>query len=235
MSGFCIFYANFLEQTFIQNILENYSEEHEIEGDILRDNIEDFNILDNGTISFNYIWDKRFPLSYRNEIRFGIVTSSLNVRAFPFNDYLFYLVEKKREEDIRYVKEKISRMLYGGQFIIRKIPLTSECIKEIELRDAREIRGEAFEKLSDRDNSMMLSGALEIQEEDGTTTNSELHQMYKDKPKHYSQNISRSYSGRVYLSNKKSSNSSVSILKAELNTVESYIKDNILPILRLED
>lgn len=235
MSGFSIFMGESLDRKTLKKKLENFLEIKEIEGTELKDNIERFEVKSNGTICFDYKWDRRIPLTFRGETRFGEITSALHVRIVPYKNTLFYLIEKKRDTEIKYVVEKLSQILYENQYMISKIPLTSEIIKEIEDRDSRELRGEALEGLSDRDKSMLLYGTLEIKSDDGTTSPSMMHEMYRGNPKHYSNFVSFSYGTSVYISGKKGKNKSVTLRGMDFNTVESYIRDFILPRLHLED
>jgi len=231
MSGFCIFQSNLLDVSTIKNKLEKFSEEKEIEEISLKENVNHFEIKTNGTIIFDYLWDNRYSFPYRGETEFVLATKKINVRIIPQSNNLIFLIEKKSDSDIRYVIQKISYILYNDESHIERIELTPNIIRQIEDEDFRLLRGEGLTDVSDRDRTLLLYGSLKIRGEDGNISSSSTHEQFEENSKPYSQFLSMTYSSTVYLSGKERKNKSVTLRGADLDTVESYIREHVLPKL----
>jgi len=78
---------------------------------------------------------------------------------------------------------------------------------------------------------MILFGTLEIREESGTTSRSPAHDRYYEKPKYYSNFVSIKYGADVFISGKEKKNQSITLRGRSLDSVESYIREYVLPKL----
>ncbi len=206
MGGFYIYVGLLVDETSLREILEDYSNTRVIELDgeetTLKDNIENFEINNIGTICFKFLWDTQIPHEYRGVTTYSTQTYFLNVRIVRRENNIFYLIEKKSGISPSYLIRQLSTIIYDEDRI-GKIILSSDSIKKIEKADVREIKAEWFTKLSDMDTSMGLTGKLETRHKNGSVSRSESHERYMNKPKHYTSFESLSRGVIVYISGKK--------------------------------
>lgn len=228
MAGFYIYAGALVSETDLQNKLSNYSQNKSVafEGStVLKDNVDSFQIKQDGSIMFNYYWDERIPYIFRGETKYRDQTFYLNTRIIRMNGRMFYLIQKFGRPN--YMVGKLSEIIYGESKKIAPANITSDVIKQIENEDFRVIMGEFFTEINDRDHAIGAYGTLRTKEENGSTSSSEVHETFENNPKHYSSFTSLSTGFIVYVSGKKASLT----LKGteDYNAVESYIKNFILP------
>ncbi len=228
MAGFYIYAGASVSETDLREKLSNYSQNKSVafEGStVLRDNVDSFQIKQDGSISFNYYWDERIPYTFRGETKYRDQTFNLNVRIIRMNG-LFYLIQKLGNMRTNYLVGKLSEIIYSEPKKITPVEITSEIIKQIERDDYRVITGEFFTGISDRDHAVGIYGALARREENGSTSSSDTHETFENNPKYYTNFTSLSTGFIVYISGKKASLT----LKGteDYNAVESYKRSFIL-------
>lgn len=240
MGGFWIYVGPSLSEQTIQTRLENYSEpqniELETEEDItLAREIQNFQIRDDGIISFDFHWGEMVyaegvdgTVSYQTD-------HNLNSRIIRRDDSLFFLIEKKLEVPFHMMLSRIDSALYGSA-TIGKVFISSDSVREILNLDADWIIIEHFERLSDREHWLGVSGDLSRRDDDGNISSSEIHERYHDRPYTSVSFHSAMLGTTLWIKRGKllKDSSSVSSPSASLNGIERYIRELALPRMTLE-
>lgn len=237
MAGFYVFYGNLIPEERILNTINGYymEENRDYDGQAftLLEAVHNLAVRDNGTICFEFSFDERLPYRYRDQTLYRIQTYKANIRLIR-TEVIFYLVENVKVSPSKFTN-RISRLIYGNDAHIELTTINSDIIRTIQQRDYSTLHGEALKNISDRDNTMMIYGALAYRNDDGGEEYSVAHQRYLNEDRGYIHFTSTSVGHQVRISEKKGTLSLTGRgdLEATLDDVETYIRNFLLPEINI--
>lgn len=237
MAGFYIYYGNPIPEQRILDAVNGYSlednREYNGQAFTLLEAVNNFAVRDDGSMCFDFSFDERLPYRYRDETYYRVQTYKANIRLIRM-DVIFYLVENVKVSPSKFTN-RISRLIYGNTKHIELAPITSDIIGTIQQLDYSTLHGESLKNISDRDNTVMIYGALAHRNDDGEEEFSIAHQRYLNEDRGYIHYTSISVGHQVRISENKGTLSLAGRgdLEATLDDVEIYIRNFLLPEINI--
>ncbi len=239
MGGYWIYIAPQISEQLIQTRLENYSEPQiislETEEIILAREIQNFEIRNEGVISFDLYWEERKEIETRTQTIPYTEDHTLNVKIIRRDDTLFFLIEKRKDISFNIMFGRLNTLLYRS-YSIAKAFIPSDRIREILAIDADQIGMEHLVRVDERINWIGVSGDVSRRDEQGNINNSEVHTRYGGSPYKSVGFRSSTLNATVWIvhGDLRETTASVTGVGSELDPVERYIRRFVIPRISLD-